>query len=289
MPSDVLFAPPSNRPTWSGLLQISLVGIPLKAYPAVRARDVPTRHQRHAGCGQRIRYVKQCPTHGPVDGEAIVRAVDYGPEQHIVLDDDALQALRPAADRALRLERFVDPAQVEPLLFAGRALYLLPDGPAAETAYAVLLHALVEHRRWGLGRVVLNGHRHVVLVRPSPSVLVMHELHYPEQVRACPRTAPSCPAGADQELLLAGQLIAAASGAVDWSRYRDQAAQEMRSLVEGHLAGRPTPTTAEPVLLPLLQALRDSLAGSATEPTPPTKSSGRGAEATPRPRKRRTA
>jgi hypothetical protein len=30
---------PFGRPSWSGLLQFSLVGIPLKAYPAIRTRD----------------------------------------------------------------------------------------------------------------------------------------------------------------------------------------------------------------------------------------------------------
>jgi DNA end-binding protein Ku len=187
---------PLGRPSWSGLLQFSLVGIPLKAFPAVRARDLPPVHQRHAGCGQRIRYVKQCPSHGPVDAAAIVRAVDYGPDQHLVLDEEALDALRPVPDRALRLERFVDPAQVDPLLFAGRTLYLLPDGSAAGPAYAVLHQALLGQRRWALGQVVLGGHRHFVLVRPAEAVLMLHELHYPEQVRACPGTAPAPPAPA---------------------------------------------------------------------------------------------
>ena len=45
--------------------------------------------------------------------------------------------LRPAQDRALRLERFRSPGQLEPLLFSGRSLYLLPDGPAAEPGYDV--------------------------------------------------------------------------------------------------------------------------------------------------------
>src|SRR4051812_37299110 len=81
-------AAPWGRPSWSGLLTFSLVGIPLKAYPAVRARDLPSAHQRHAGCGQRIRYVKQCPGHGPVDAAAIVRAFDCGPDQHVVLDPE---------------------------------------------------------------------------------------------------------------------------------------------------------------------------------------------------------
>src|SRR5258707_13713578 len=41
-------AAPYGRPSWSGLLQFSLVGIPLKAFPAVRSRDVPSAHLLHA-------------------------------------------------------------------------------------------------------------------------------------------------------------------------------------------------------------------------------------------------
>jgi DNA end-binding protein Ku len=285
-----------GRPTWSGLLQFSLVGIPLKAYPAVRTRDLPPVHQRHAGCGQRIRYVKQCPDHGPVEGAAIVRAVDYGPDQHVVLDEEALAALRPVRDRALRLEHFVEPADVEPLLFAGRTLYLVPDGPAAEPAYAVLHQALIEHQRWALGQVVLGGHRHFVLVRPGDGVLMLHELHYPEQVRACPRMAPASLMAAEEEMRLAGQLIAAASGVVDWSRYGDRAAQELRALVEAQLADQPLAAVAEPVLLPLLQALRDSVAAAETAPdgsksktAAPRPSHRPGSRPAPRARKRRTA
>jgi hypothetical protein len=110
------------------------------------------------------------------------------------------------------LEHFVEPTQIDPLLFAGRTLYLVPDGAAAEPAYAILHQAMIHHRRWGLGQVVLGGHRYLVVVRPLESVLVLHELHYPEQVRACSRTVPGAPAAAEEELQLAGQLMAAASG-----------------------------------------------------------------------------
>ena len=75
---------PYGRPSWSGLLQFSLVGIPLKAYPAVRTRDVPSAHLLHADCGQRIRYAKQCPVHGTVDGAAIVKGYEYGPGRHVL-------------------------------------------------------------------------------------------------------------------------------------------------------------------------------------------------------------
>ena len=160
-------APASNRPTWSGLLQLSLVGIPVKAYPAVRTNEACHFHLLHADCGERIRYAKHCPVHGAVDAAAIVRGFAYAPGRHVVLAPEELDALRPSRDRALCLECFLDPAQLDPALFSGRSLYLLPDRPAAERGYQVLCDTMRQRRRWAIGRVVFGGHRNVVLVRPA--------------------------------------------------------------------------------------------------------------------------
>jgi DNA end-binding protein Ku len=257
-------AAPYGRPSWSGLLQFSLVGIPLKAFPAVRSRDLPAAHLLHADCGQRLRYAKQCPTHGPVDAAAIARGYEYGPGKHVHVEPEELDQLRPAQDRALRLDHFLTPAQVDPVLHAGRSLYLVPDGPVAEPGYAVLTAALVQRGRWALGRMVLGGHRQVVLVRPAGAALILQVLHYPEQVRACPRPPLPPPDAAVEELRLAGLLIDAAAGAVDWGVYRDQAAQELPALLDVKLQGQPA-AAQEPdrMVLPLLAALQQSVAAAA--------------------------
>ena len=115
---------------------------------------------------------------------------------------------------------------------------------------------------------------------------MLHVLHYPELVRACPIPAASQPA-TPAELQLAGQLVDAASTTVSWSAYRDETAAELRALVEAKLQGQ-TAEAAAPaaVILPLLQALQQSVA-ALTPPTvadPPVS-----AEPAPRPRKRRRA
>ena len=276
---------PYGRPSWSGLLQFSLVGIPLKAFPAVRTRDVPSAHLLHADCGQRLRYAKQCPVHGTVDNAAIVRGYEYGPGRHVIAQPDELDALRPLQDKALRLERFLSPDQLNPLLFAGRSLYLVPDGPAAEPGYGVLRMALAQGQRWALGRMVLGGHRQVVLVRPADTTLLLHVLHYPEQVRVCPQTVWPMAQEPAEELRLAGMLIQAAGGKVDWTAYRDQAAQELKALLETKLSGQPAEAMAPPpATLSLLEALQQSVAGKAEKKSaPPVK------EKTSRKRARRTA
>jgi DNA end-binding protein Ku len=286
LPLSSAAAAPSGRPSWSGLLQFSLVGIPLKAFAAVRSRDLPAAHLLHADCGQRLRYAKQCPTHGPVEAATIVRGYAYGPGQHVRVEPEELDRLRPAQDRALRLEHFLAPAQVDPVLHTGRSLYLVPDGPAAEPGYAVLAAALVQRGRWAVGRMVLGGHRQVVLVRPAGAALVLQVLHYPEQVRACPLAALPRPEAASEELRLAGLLIDAAGGAVDWGTYRDEAAQDLRALLDLKLQGQPA-VAPEPdrMVLPLLEALQQSVAAAQVD----DRAGPRGKARAPRRRTRRTA
>ena len=136
-----------GRASWSGLLQLSLVTIPVKAYPAASTSQQIHFNQLHAGCGQRIRYEKHCPVHGKVEAGAIVSGYAYAPDQYVVIDQAELEPLRPAKERALCLERFVDPHQLDPALFSGRTLYLMPDGLAAQHAYAVLTQVLGQRRK----------------------------------------------------------------------------------------------------------------------------------------------
>src|SRR2546427_103764 len=73
---------------------------------------------------------------------------------------------------------------VGPACSGGRSLHLLPDGPAAQHPYSVLVQALRQAGKGALGRVVLSTQRQLVLVRPAGRVLALDVLHYPAQVRA---------------------------------------------------------------------------------------------------------
>ena len=82
-----------GRASWSGLLQLSLVTIPVKAYPAASTSQQIHFNQLHAGCGQRIRYEKHCPVHGKVEAGAIVSGYAYAPDQYVVIDQAELEPL----------------------------------------------------------------------------------------------------------------------------------------------------------------------------------------------------
>ena len=98
-----------------------------------------------------------------------------------------------------------------------------------------------------------------------------------------------------EELRLAGMLIEAAGGIVDWTAYPDQAAEELKALIDAKLAGQ---TVAEPVapprILSLLEALQQSVEapngnGVAPRVEAKTHRSGSGKARTGRKRARRTA
>jgi DNA end-binding protein Ku len=166
-----------------------------------------------------------------------------------------------------------------PTFFAGRSLYLVPDGPAAQHPYGVLAEAMGRSDRAALGRVVLSNQRQLVLVRASGQLLVLDVLHYPAQVRNLAsweaELAP-CPASS-RSAWLAGQLIALASAPLDWSRYRDTSAEELAALIEVKRAQQPPPAAQDqPVVLKLLDALKQSVAAAREEAAPPKARKPRG-------------
>ena len=257
------------------------MSVPVRAFPATTSADEVHLHQLHADCGQRIRQQKHCPTHGPVEPGAIVSGYPCAPDQYLVVDAAELEQLRPAQDRALVLERFFAAGQVDPVLYAGRTLYLLPDGLAAQPAYAILADALVTRGKWALGRVVLSQRRQLALVRPAGRILALHVLHHAEHVRpASALDGDLRPASVSAvERQLAAQLVDAGSQPFAWSDYRDDTVAQFTALIEAKLRGQPpaTPAEEEPPVLNLLAALQESVKAvvrsetAAAEPVKPTR------------------
>ncbi len=262
--------PPRGRASWSGLLQFSLLVVPVKAYPVVSTTETIQFNQLHADCGERIRYEKHCPSHGKVEASSIVRGYQYAPDQYVLIETSELDKLRPAKDKALQLEQFVDADQIDPAMFSGRSLYLFPDGLPAHRSYLVLAQAMQKRNCWAVGRVVMSGQRQLVLVRPAGRLLSMHVLHQPRQVRAAASWEAdlSDGAGTEEELQLADMLIDAARRPLDWSDYPDDTAQQLTALVEAKIAGQPLVAPAEEPaqVLQLLDALKQSVASASGKP-----------------------
>src|SRR6478609_7531142 len=147
-----------TRASWRGHLTFGLVSFPVEAINAHDPKHSDIHfHQLHATCHRRIHYEKVCPVHGAVSNDEIVSGYEYRKGQYIEIDPEELDALRTEKERSLTIDAFVAEDEIDPVYFDGRMYFLLPDGPAGEEPYRVIVDAMDREECWGVGQVVFSG------------------------------------------------------------------------------------------------------------------------------------
>lgn len=256
-----------GRASWRGMLQFGLVSIPVEAVNAHSVEeDHIAFHQLHAKCHRRIHYEKTCPVHGAVSNDEIVSGYEYEKGKYVEVDPDEIDQLRTEKERNLTVDAFIAPDEWDVIYFDGRMYYLMPDGKAAEEAYAVFLEALKRKDRWCLGTIVMSGKEQPVVVRPYENVLHMALLNYVAEMRKPTSVVHKLPRiqSSDKKLRLAEQLIANwGEDGFDFSSYEDTYFDKVKDLIESKVAGREVVAPAEeestPDVINLMDALRKSM------------------------------
>lgn len=240
---------PASRASWCGQIRIGDLNVPVKAYAAIATPPETPLRQLHAGCGQRIEYRKWCSKHGAVSPDEIVKGYPYQPDQYIEFSPTELEQLHPADDKTIQLEHFLKPSCFDPVLFAGRSLYLAPANPAALRPFATIQRAINRSGKWGIGRVVLSKRRHILVVRPVEDKLMMHTLHHPAQVRAIPAQETADVRCTQTELRPITQTINRLNGDVNWASFEDDTELRLVETVQARVSrskrAKPTRTNGK--------------------------------------------
>jgi DNA end-binding protein Ku len=172
------------RPSWDGFLKFNLISVPVKAYSATASGGGKIGfHLIHKGCNSRIRYKKVCPIHGEVGNDEIVSAYEHAKGQYIVVDAAESKGLRLEDEKAIAIDVFISPDQLDPLYYTERSYYLVPDGKVAQKPYAVLRAAMAQEERYALAQVVFSGQGRLAVVRPLENLLAMTLLSYQDQLK----------------------------------------------------------------------------------------------------------
>ncbi len=274
----------ASRTSWEGYLKLNLLSVPVKAYnTAITGGGKIGFHLIHEKCNSRIRYEKVCPTHGEVPDSEIVKAFEFAKGQYVVVDDAEREKLLPEDDKAIEIDTFIRPDDIDPIYYGDRSYYLVPDGRVAQKPYAVLQRVMAERGRYAVARVVMSGRGQVVLVRPLDGLLAMTVLNYDEQVKKPAEFADDVPdvSVAAKELELAESLVdASTTKHFDFSDYRDEYTERLTRMLEAKSSGKKVVRARredEPAVLNLMDALRQSLAR--TKPKGPAKVGVRGKKA----------
>lgn len=89
-------------------------------------------------------------------------------------------------------------------LYFDKSYYMVPTG--AEKAYSLLLKAMKEEKKGGLGKTVLGTKETLVLIRPKEDCIVLSTLFFYEEIKDYPDKKVSVVPSAS-ELKLARLLI----------------------------------------------------------------------------------
>src|SRR5436309_11533790 len=254
------------RAIWSGAISFGLVNVPVKLYSATSPKTVRF-HQLSGKTGARIKQKRVDGSTGEeVAFEDIVKGYEITPEHYVLIDPEELDALDPKATKTVDIQDFVDLDEIDPIYY-DHSYYLAPTAGGAK-AYRLLLDAMRESGKVGIGRVVLRSKQQLCALRPTGDVLTLSTMLFGDEVLAPDRLdeldAVEDAAASDRELQMAEQLINSLSREFDPSKYHDEYRERVLQMIERKAAGEEIavePESEEPAAAPdLMAALEASLA-----------------------------
>jgi DNA end-binding protein Ku len=250
------------RAIWSGSISFGLVSVPVKAYTATRDHSV--HFNQLDAKGARVRYEKVSEKTGkPV--EDIKLGYERSKGKYVTFDRDEIEELRPASTKTVDVEDFVDLADIDPIYYQ-RTYWLGPDGEAASRAYALLVTAMEDQQKVGIGTVVMRNKQYLAAIRPLDGALAMSTMRFADEV--VPKSkVDAIPSRATKpkpkELALANQIIDSLSSTWDPKRYKDTYTDVLRDLIERKADGEEieveTPEEGKATVLDLMAVLQASV------------------------------
>jgi DNA end-binding protein Ku len=227
------------RAIWSGTISFGLVNVPVKAFSAVRDHDVHF-HQLDRKSGARVRNKRVSEKTGrEVQPDDVRMGFEVSKGTYVTFEKGELEELKPTSTRAIEITDFVDLDEIDPIYYE-RTYWLAPDGDGAKKAYSLLVAAMADRSRVGIGTVVMRNKEYLTAVRPLDNMLAMSTMRFADEVvsrrdiDALPTRATKPDAKA---MRMAAQLIDGLTSAWKPDAYHDSYAEDLRRRIKAKDAG----------------------------------------------------
>jgi DNA end-binding protein Ku len=253
---------------WEGHLQLSLVTCPVALYKATDPKGGISFHLINPKTKSRIVQVVKDPTTGKeLDRKTLARGFEVSKNEYILIDPEELKALRIESTHVLDIERFVDATTID-RIYWDEPYYLVPSEKTGIEAFAVILEAMREKNRIGIGKLVLNMRERICALEPRDDGILLTTLRTHEDIVTASDVGgiANLPKPDRRMLEIAEKIIAQHEGKFDPSTFNDRYEDAVRDLIARKKRGQKV-TTAPPVekddgkVVDLMDALRRSLAG----------------------------
>ena len=245
-------------------ISFGLVTIPVGIYSAIDEQDIHF-NQLHEACGSRIKQQRFCPVcKRDVTYDELVKGYEIEKEQYVRISQDELDQLEASESDAMEILEFVPLSAVDPIYYENT--YYLVAEKLGEKAYLLLAQAMETMERVALAKFVWRGKESLHVIRSVQGRLLLHRMHYQDEIRELEVRPRSDEKPGVAELKLATQLIESiSSNTFDAQAYHDEYRQRILDLIEQKSKGKllklnakaAKPATA---VVDLMQRLKDSVA-----------------------------
>lgn len=217
---------------WKGHLRLSLVSIDVALYAATASKGRVSLRQIHEPTGKRIRHQKVAEGE-PAEPDEIVKGYEAKKGSYVVLEPDELEEIKLETKDTIRIDRFVEVAEIDPRYYE-RPYYLVPRGKSAAEGFVVIREALRKKKVVALGQMVLAGREQLVTIRPCGNGLLLEKLRYAEEVRASDSVFDDIPDLDPEEdmMEMAEDLIDKKTGDFEPDEFEDSYEKALRELIE---------------------------------------------------------
>ena len=258
------------RSLWKGSISFGLVNIPIKIYSA--AEDKTFSFNQLCKKGHRIQYKRWCPVEETeVPYQEIQKGYEISKDNYALIEKEELEKIKLKTTKTVDIKEFVDSKELDPI-FVQKSYYVAPDSKTPDKAYLLLVNILKNTDKIAIGKVVLREREQLVALRAYQRGIIMHLLHYLDEIRPMDEIKERAASAAnkikleEQELALGKMLVEQlGSNRFDISNYSDAYASELERLIEAKSQGKihtveeeePKETTKD-----LLEALKASITKS---------------------------
>lgn len=251
------------RPAWKGVLKLSLIVIPVRAYAATRANADLSFHQFHRKCHTRIELRKWCPhCKQEVSGKDVVKGHETSKGKFVFAEASEIDELRPKATQTIDVSSVMDASVVDPR-YIERVYYLVPENEKAASAFAVVRKALAD--KAAVGHLAFHGREYLTAVLADEKAMLMYTLRTAGEV-VMRKQIPAISGGTtkDEEVRLARRVLEGFESGARLDSFVDNYESALKQMIKRKGGGEAV-DTAEPEsdsprkVVNLMDALRRSV------------------------------
>lgn len=225
---------------WKGYLKLSLVTCPVAMQTAVSDSARIRFHTLNRQTGNRVqRLYMDAVTGKRVDDEDQARGYPREEGDHVILEDDELDAVALESTRTIDIREFIPQDRIG-WIWYDRPHFLLPDDKVAEEAFSVIREAMRATDTVGVARLVLYRRERAVMLVPRGKGIVLWTLRYGDEVRDAQDYFADLPTDRPdgEAVKLVKRLIESRTS--DWSpkMVEDPVQDRLEDLIESKRKGR---------------------------------------------------